>query len=41
MPIAIYDDLVSGDKDLANFLVLIMTAVSILVLYTVNRLERR
>lgn len=41
MPIAIYDALVSGNKDLANFLVLIMTVVSVLVLYVVNRLEKR
>jgi len=41
MPIEIYDALVSGNKDLANFLVLIMTAVSILVLYIVNRLEKK
>lgn len=41
MPIAIYDALVSGNKDLANFLVLIMTVVSVLVLYIVNRLEKR
>lgn len=41
MPIAIYDALMSGNKDLANFLVLIMTVVSVLVLYIVNRLEKR
>lgn len=41
MPIAIYDALISDNKDLANFLVLIMTVVSVLVLYIVNRLEKR
>lgn len=41
MPIAIYDALISGNKDLANFLVLIMTVVSVLVLYIVNRLEKK
>lgn len=41
MPIAIYDALMSGNKELANFLVIIMTVVSVLVLYIVNRLEKR
>lgn len=41
MPIAIYDSLQSGNKDMANILVLIMTVVSIVVLYIVNRLEKQ
>ncbi len=41
MPIAIYDALLAGNRELANILVFIMTAVSLLVLYTINRLEKR
>lgn len=41
MPIAIYDALLAGNRELANVLVLIMTVVSLIVLYTINRLERR
>ncbi|MBM4761659.1 molybdate ABC transporter permease subunit [Bacillus sp. B15-48] len=41
MPIAIYDALLAGNRDLANILVLIMTTVSISVLYIINRLEKR
>ncbi len=41
MPIAIYDALLAGNRDLANVLVFIMTAVSLFVLYTINRLEKR
>ncbi|KNY27566.1 molybdate ABC transporter permease subunit [Pseudobacteroides cellulosolvens] len=41
MPIAIYDALQAGNKDMANMLVLIMTSVSIVVLYIVNRLEKK
>lgn len=41
MPIAIYDALLAGNRDLANLLVLIMTATSITVLYVINRLERK
>ncbi|MFV8827765.1 molybdate ABC transporter permease subunit [Alkalihalobacterium sp. APHAB7] len=41
MPIAIYDALLAGNRDLANVLVLIMTATSITVLYVINRLERK
>ncbi|OIJ21558.1 molybdenum ABC transporter permease subunit [Anaerobacillus alkalidiazotrophicus] len=41
MPIAIYDALLAGNRDLANILVLIMTIVSLTVLYTINRLEKR
>lgn len=40
MPIAIYDALLAGNRELANILVLIMTAVAIGVLYTINRLEK-
>ena len=41
MPIAIYDALMSGDTQLANILVLILTVVSVIVLYIINRLEKR
>lgn len=41
MPIAIYDALQAGNTDMANLLVIIMTSVSIIVLYTVNRLEKK
>lgn len=41
MPIAIYDALQAGNKDMANLLVFIMTCVSIIVLFIVNRLERK
>ncbi|MGO4889677.1 molybdate ABC transporter permease subunit [Anaerobacillus sp. MEB173] len=41
MPIAIYDALLAGNRDLANALVMIMTAVSITVLYIINRLEKK
>ncbi len=41
MPIAIYDALQAGSIDMANLLVLIMTSVSIIVLYIVNRLEKK
>lgn len=40
MPIAIYDALLAGNRELANVLVLIMTVVSLIVLYTVTRLEK-
>jgi len=39
MPIAIYDALQAGDKDMVNLLVLVMTSVSIIVLFLINRLE--
>jgi molybdate transport system permease protein len=39
MPIAIYNALQAGDESMANLLVLIMTIVSVSVLYIVNRLE--
>jgi len=41
MPIAIYDALQADNKDMANLLVLVMTGVSIIVLYIVNRLEKK
>ncbi|MCT8136530.1 molybdate ABC transporter permease subunit [Anaerobacillus sp. CMMVII] len=41
MPIAIYDALLAGNRDLANILVFIMTAVSLTVLFTINRLENK
>lgn len=41
MPIAIYDALLAGNKDMANLMVLIMTVVAIIVLYIVNRMERK
>ncbi|KMT22543.1 molybdate ABC transporter permease subunit [Clostridium cylindrosporum] len=41
MPIAIYDALQVGDKDLVNLLVLIMTSIAILVLFIINILERK
>ncbi|ADU31063.1 molybdate ABC transporter permease subunit [Evansella cellulosilytica] len=41
MPIAIYDALLAGNRELANVLVMIMTIVSIIVLYAINRLEKR
>ncbi|RSD28989.1 molybdate ABC transporter permease subunit [Mesobacillus subterraneus] len=41
MPIAIYDALLAGNRELANILVIIMTAVAIIILYIINRLEKR
>ncbi|QOY37748.1 molybdate ABC transporter permease subunit [Anaerobacillus isosaccharinicus] len=41
MPIAIYDALLAGNRELANILVFIMTVVSLVVLFTINRLEKR
>ncbi|MDF2613444.1 MAG: modB [Clostridia bacterium] len=41
MPIAIYDALQAGDKDTANLLVLIMTSIALIVLFTINILERK
>lgn len=41
MPIAIYDALLAGDKKMANILVLMMTVVSVVLLYTMKRLEKR
>ncbi|MDR2861401.1 MAG: molybdate ABC transporter permease subunit [Syntrophobacterales bacterium] len=41
MPIAIYDALQAGDKGMANILVLIMTTIAVVVLFTINSLERK
>ncbi|QCX33640.1 molybdate ABC transporter permease subunit [Caloramator sp. E03] len=41
MPIAIYDALQSGNNAMANFLVFIMTFISIIVLYILNWLEKK
>lgn len=41
MPIAIYDALQAGNKDMANLLVLIMTSIAVVVLFTINMLERK
>lgn len=40
MPIAIYDALLAGNRELANVLVVIMTSVAVVVLYIMNRLEK-
>ncbi|WP_027408951.1 molybdate ABC transporter permease subunit [Anoxybacteroides tepidamans] len=41
MPVAIYDALLAGNDRLANVLVMIMTGVSVALLYMMKRLERR
>ncbi|MDF1617512.1 molybdate ABC transporter permease subunit [Petrocella sp. FN5] len=41
MPIAIYDALQAGNKEMANLLVLIMTSIAIIVLFTISQLERK
>ncbi|TCT16766.1 molybdate transport system permease protein [Natranaerovirga pectinivora] len=41
MPIAIYDALQVGNKELANLLVFVMTCIAIIVLFTINWLERK
>jgi molybdate transport system permease protein len=41
MPIAIYDALQAGNKYMANLLVLIMTSIAVIVLFTINILERK
>ena len=41
MPIAIYDALQAGNTTMAHFLVLIMTSIALLVLFTINHLEQR
>jgi molybdate transport system permease protein len=41
MPIAIYDALLAGNRELANLLVIIMTIVAVTVLFTINRLEKK
>ncbi|MCX7779552.1 MAG: molybdate ABC transporter permease subunit [Negativicutes bacterium] len=40
MPIAIYDALLAGNKELADLLVIIMTVVAFSVLFILNRLEK-
>ncbi|MCZ0756403.1 molybdate ABC transporter permease subunit [Anoxybacillus sp. J5B_2022] len=41
MPVAIYDALLAGNHRLANALVMIMTAVSVSLLYMMKRVEKR
>ncbi|WP_408606256.1 molybdate ABC transporter permease subunit [Bacillus thermotolerans] len=41
MPIAIYDALQAGNKELTNVLVFIMTAVAVVCLFSLNRLEKK
>jgi molybdate transport system permease protein len=41
MPIAIYDALLAGNKELADLLVLIMTIVAFSILFLLNRLDKR
>lgn len=41
MPIAIYDALQAGNKPMVNFLVFVMSGIAIIVLYLINRLEKR
>ncbi len=41
MPIAIYDALQAGNKEMSTLLVLIMTSIAAFVLFTINRLEKR
>lgn len=41
MPVAIYDALLAGNHRLANVLVIIMTSVSVLLLYVMRRIEKR
>lgn len=41
MPIAIYDALQAGNKEMANLLVLIMTSIALAVLFAINILERK
>lgn len=41
MPVAIYDALLAGNHRLANVLVMIMTAVSVSLLYMMKRVEKR
>ncbi|WP_373230567.1 molybdate ABC transporter permease subunit [Cohnella sp.] len=41
MPIAIYDTMQSGDKEMTNLLVMIMTGVAVVSLFSLNRLEKR
>jgi molybdate transport system permease protein len=41
MPIAIYDALQAGNNYMANLLVLIMTSIAVIVLFTINILEKK
>ncbi len=41
MPIAIYNSLQAGNENMANLLVVIMTSVSVIVLFIVNILEKK
>lgn len=41
MPIAIYDAMLAGNKELTNILVMIMTGTAVLFLFLLNRLEKR
>jgi molybdate transport system permease protein len=41
MPIAIYDALLAGNKELADLLVLIMTVVAFSILFLLNRLDKK
>lgn len=41
MPIAIYDALLAGNKELADLLVLIMTVIAFSILFLLNRLDKR
>jgi len=41
MPIAIYDALLAGNKELADLLVLIMTIVAFSILFLLNRLDKK
>ncbi|MBU4540141.1 molybdate ABC transporter permease subunit [uncultured Acetobacterium sp.] len=41
MPIAIYNALQAGNKDMANMLVLIMTGIAVMVLFIINSMEQK
>lgn len=41
MPIAIYNALQAGNKDMANVLVLIMTGIAVMVLFIINSMEQK
>lgn len=41
MPIAIYNALQAGNKDMANVLVLIMTGIAVIVLFVINSMEQK
>lgn len=41
MPIAIYDAMLAGNKELTNKLVMIMTVTAVIFLFLLNRLEKR